>query len=100
MAWAMATRCRWPPDSLRPRSPTTVSYRSGRRIDELLDVGGLAHRVHDVVVHDRPSLARSVAVVLGAHAVADVLGDGPVQELGILGNIGDVAAQRGQGDLR
>ena len=25
IAWAMATRWRWPPDSLRPRSPTTVS---------------------------------------------------------------------------
>ena len=28
MALAMETRCRWPPDSLTPRSPTTVSYLS------------------------------------------------------------------------
>jgi len=26
IARAIATRCRWPPDSLTPRSPTTVSY--------------------------------------------------------------------------
>ena len=31
MACAMATRWRWPPESFMPRSPTTVSYPSGRR---------------------------------------------------------------------
>mmetsp|Transcript_16800 Transcript_16800/g.33441 ORF Transcript_16800/g.33441 Transcript_16800/m.33441 type:complete len:95 (+) Transcript_16800:464-748(+) len=31
VARAMATRCFSPPESLRPRSPTTVSYPSGRR---------------------------------------------------------------------
>mmetsp|Transcript_7462 Transcript_7462/g.16364 ORF Transcript_7462/g.16364 Transcript_7462/m.16364 type:complete len:99 (+) Transcript_7462:2383-2679(+) len=30
MARAMATRCFCPPDSLPPRSPTSVSYPSGR----------------------------------------------------------------------
>ena len=28
-ARASAMRCRWPPDSVSPRSPTTVSYPSG-----------------------------------------------------------------------
>ena len=31
MARAMATRCRWPPESLTPRSPTMVSYLSANR---------------------------------------------------------------------
>mmetsp|Transcript_18677 Transcript_18677/g.31924 ORF Transcript_18677/g.31924 Transcript_18677/m.31924 type:complete len:104 (+) Transcript_18677:953-1264(+) len=30
MARAIATRCFSPPDNLRPRSPTTVSYPSGK----------------------------------------------------------------------
>ena len=29
MVRASATRCFWPPLSMRPRSPTTVSYPSG-----------------------------------------------------------------------
>jgi hypothetical protein len=28
-ARAIASRCRWPPEKLAPRSPTRVSYRSG-----------------------------------------------------------------------
>jgi hypothetical protein len=30
MARAIATRWRWPADSVSPRSPTGVSYRCGR----------------------------------------------------------------------
>ena len=30
-ARASATRCSWPPDSVRPRSPTVVSSPSGKR---------------------------------------------------------------------
>ena len=36
MARAMETRCRWPPDSFTPRSPTMVSYPSAKLLGELI----------------------------------------------------------------
>jgi len=40
-ALAIAMRCRCPPDSVTPRSPTIVSYPSGILLDEFVRVGEL-----------------------------------------------------------
>src|SRR5436305_13588836 len=45
MARAIATRWRWPPDSLIPRSPTIVSRPFGQRLGELGDVCRLCRTV-------------------------------------------------------
>ena len=49
IARAIASRCRWPPDSLTPRSPMNVSYRFRQPDDELVRVGA-PRRVLDLGV--------------------------------------------------
>ncbi len=88
MAWAMATRWRCPPESLSPRSPDHRFVAVGEGAHELLDVGGPPHLMDEV----------HVGAIEAGHAVADVLGDAPVQHLGVLWDIGDVIAQRSLGD--
>nr|GFD49752.1 hypothetical protein [Tanacetum cinerariifolium] len=46
MARAMATRCRCPPESLMPRSPTTVSRVSGKA---LINCQALARRAASMI---------------------------------------------------
>ncbi len=53
------------------------------QVDELVDVRGPADLADEVHL-------RALEEV---HAVTDVLGDGPVQHLGILGHIGDAPPQ-------
>ena len=86
MVRAMATRCFSPPESFRPRSPTWRVVALGQAFDELADlgeVGGLAHFLVGRV---------------GA-AVADVVGDGVVEQHGVLRDHADGGAEARLGDV-
>src|SRR6185437_6461393 len=56
----------------------------GEALHELVHVGGPTDPAHQIHVDATPVV----------HAVTDVLGDGAMQHLGILGNVRDVAPQR------
>ena len=79
IARAIATRCRWPPESRTPRSPTTVSYPSAKASANSSDVGDAA-RLEDL------GLARR-----GARE-GHVLADRAVEEEGLLQDDAEVAA--------
>ena len=86
MARAIERRWRSPPDSERPRSPTGVSERVGRALDEVERLGargGVAH------------------LGLGGVGLADpqIVGDRAVEQQRLLVDDADVAAERGELDV-
>ena len=78
---AIARRCFWPPESLTPRSPMTVSSPSGSDGDQLVQpcpAGGV------------PDLGLAGAEA----AIGDVLADGAAEQEDVLLHDADLAAQR------
>ena len=57
-ARASATRWRWPPERLTPRSPISVSYPSGRSSANSVDAGRVARGEHVIPPHVRPAGVR------------------------------------------
>ena len=84
---AIATRCFSPPDSLSPRSPTSVSKPLGSRSISAHQRRAARRRL------DRPAMRRAVA------AVADVVADRLVEQHRILRDDADRRAQRRLRDL-
>ena len=80
MARAMAVRCFWPPERVSPRSPTMVSYFSGKTSISVRDAGDGGGAVH-----------LFVGGVL--HAEGNVFANGCAEQKGLLGDEADVAAQ-------
>ena len=85
-ARAIARRWRWPPERLRPRSPTRVWKPWGRRVDELVRLRALRGQFD---LGEGGVRAR----------VGDVLGDGGGEQEGIVADDRDRVAQRAQVDL-
>ena len=85
MARAMETRWRWPPESLTPRSPTMVSYCSGKLLGELVDAGDAAG-FQDLLFGG-----------VGA-GEGDVLADGAVEEEGLLQHDAELRAVAAEAD--
>ena len=81
-ARAIATRCRWPPDSSTPSSPTSVSSPSGISLTKRIGVG-TANRIGD---------QRRLRV--GQAAVGDVAPQTAIEERDLLGHQRNLAAQR------
>ena len=81
-ARAIATRCRWPPDRVRPRSPTSVSSPSGS----------------ESMSSPRPAreAAWSTSSPPASRRVCDVVAERRREQERVLGHHGHLAAQRGR----
>ena len=79
MARAMETRWRWPPESFTPRSPTTVSYFSGKRFREFVHAGDAAGRQNVLFAGVGPR-------------ERDVFADGAVEQKGVLQHDAELGA--------
>ena len=86
-ARAIAIRCRWPPDSCTPRSPTGRVVAAGQPVDEL------------VGARQRRRAPRSSRLVGAVDAVADVLGDRPREQRRLLHHRRDPAPKPGRVEL-
>ena len=80
-ARARASRCRWPPDRVTPRSPTQVSRPSG--------IASMKSSAAAASAAARDLLAGGVG-----SAVGDVVGDGAGEHEDVLGDVAERAAQR------
>ena len=76
----MEIRCFCPPESLAPRSPTKVSYPSGRDMINFMDIG-LFCRLHDFLIGG------------SWFSIGDVFADGSAEQVNFLLNQSDAAAQ-------
>ena len=85
-ARAIATRWRWPPESVNPRSPTSVSSPSGRSSSRPSSPA-------------RTAAAASLVVACLRARVGDVVAQRGGEQEGVVGHDGNLASQRGRVDL-